>query len=102
MEKFDDMRVQEGENIAQYFSRIKDVVNAIRGAIGKIDDETILRKVLRTLFPIYAIRVSAMQELRCIPGNDLTLEGQVDRLSSFELSNFDNYKPENILIFFQS
>ena len=28
--KFDDMRMHEGDNIAQYCSRIKDVVNAIR------------------------------------------------------------------------
>lgn len=29
--KFDDMRVQEGETIFQYCTRIKDIVNAIRG-----------------------------------------------------------------------
>ena len=28
--------------------------------------------------------------------NDLTLEGLVGRLTTFELSNFDNYKPKNI------
>ena len=27
--KFDDMRMEEGENIAKYCSRVKDVVNAI-------------------------------------------------------------------------
>ena len=58
--KFDDMRMQEGENISQYCSRIKDVVNAIRGATGKIDDEIILRNFLRALLPIYAIRVSTI------------------------------------------
>ena len=52
--------------------------------------------MLRTLLPIYAIRVSTIQELRCIPGNDLSLEGLVGRLTAFELTNFDNYKPENI------
>ncbi|WP_233354917.1 retrotransposon gag domain-containing protein, partial [Vibrio cholerae] len=61
--KFDDMRLEEAQNVAQYFSRIKDVVNAIRGATGKIDDDTILRKLLRTLLPIYAIRFSVIQEL---------------------------------------
>lgn len=81
--KFDDMRMQEGENIAQYFSRIKDVVNAIRGATGKIDDDILLRKFLRTLLPIYAIRVYAIQELRCMSVNDLTLEGLVGRLTNF-------------------
>ena len=55
-----------------------------------------MSKVLRTLLPIYAIRVSTIQELRCIPGNDLSLEGLVGRFTTFELSNFDNYKLENI------
>ena len=32
--KFDDMRMEEGENIAQYVARIKEVVSAIKGAIG--------------------------------------------------------------------
>ena len=48
------------------------------------------------MLPIYAIRVSTIQELRCIARNDLTLEGLVGRVTAFELSNFDNYKPENI------
>ena len=36
--KFDDMRMLESENISQYCTRIKDVVNAIRGSLGIIDD----------------------------------------------------------------
>ena len=63
---FDEMRMEEGENIAQYASRIKEVVSEIRSANGVLDEETINRKVLRTLLPIYAIRVYAMQELCCI------------------------------------
>lgn len=90
------MKMEEGENVAQYVARIKEVVIAIKGAISKIDDDTMLSKVLRTLLPIYIIRVSTIQELRCISGNDLTLEGLVGRLTTFELSNFDNYKLENI------
>ena len=77
---FDEMRMEEGENIAQYVARVKDVVNAIRGATSKIHDDTILRNVLRTLLPIYAIRFFVIQELRCIHGNDLSLEGLVVRL----------------------
>ena len=56
---FDDMRMEEGGNIAQYVARIK-VVNAIRGAIGNIDDETILRNFLRTYLLVYAIRFSTI------------------------------------------
>ena len=33
--------MEEGENITQYVARIKEVVNAIRGANGKLDDDTV-------------------------------------------------------------
>ena len=62
---FDDMRMEVGDNISQYVARIKEVVSAIKGATGQIDDDTMLRKVLRKLLPIYAIRVSTIQELKC-------------------------------------
>ena len=62
------MKMEEGETIAQCVARIKEVVSAIRGADGKIDDDIVLSKVLRTLLHVYAIRVYAIQELRCIPG----------------------------------
>ena len=32
--KFDEMKMEEGETIAQYVARIKEVVSAIRGADG--------------------------------------------------------------------
>ena len=48
-------------------------------------------KVLRTLLPIYAIRVSTIQEMRCT--NDVTLDTLVGRLIAFDLDNFDNYSP---------
>ena len=88
--------MEGGENIFQYVTRIKEVVSAIRGATSQIEDDIVLNKVLRTILPIYAIRVFAIQELRCIPGNNLTLEGLVGRLTTFELSNFDNYKLESL------
>ena len=94
--KFDGMRMEEGENIAQYVARIKEFSSAIKGATSQIDDDTMLRKVLRSLLSIYAIRVFAIQELRCILGNNITLEGLVGRLTTFELSNYDNYKPKSL------
>lgn len=39
-----------------------------------------IRKVLKNLLPIYAIRFFAIQEKRCTLGNDLTLQGVIDRL----------------------
>ena len=93
--------MQEGENFAQDYCRIKDVVNERRGATSKIDDETILRKFLRTLLHIYVIKVSTIQELRCIPCSNPTLEGLVGRLTTFELSYFDNFKSNNVKFSFK-
>ena len=33
------MRMEEGENIAQYVAKIKEFVSAIRGATSHIDDD---------------------------------------------------------------
>ena len=54
------MKIEECENISQYIARIKEVVSAIKGATGHIKDENVLRKFLRTLLPMYAIRVSTI------------------------------------------
>lgn len=94
--KFDEMRITEGENMVQYCTTIKEVVNVIRGAKGKIEDEIIISKVLITLLHIYVIRVFAIQELRCTPSNVITLEGVIGRIITFEMSNFDNYTPNTI------
>ena len=52
-------------------------------------------KVLKTLLPIYAIRVSSIQDIRCDPKNNITLDALVGRLTTFELDNFDNYVPNS-------
>ena len=72
--KFDDMKMEEGKNATQYGARMK-VVSAIRSLGGQLQEETVSSKYLRTLLPIYAIRVSAIQELRCVQGSTLTFEG---------------------------
>lgn len=89
--KFDEMKMQEGGNIAQYCGRTKEVVNAIRGANGIIDEENIIGKVLRTLRPIYAIKILAIQESRCNSANALTLEGLIGKPTTFQVSNYDKF-----------
>ena len=80
--KFDDMKMEVDENVAQYASRIKEVVSAIRCLSGQLDEDIVNSKFLRTLLPIYAIRVSAIQELRCVPRNNLSLDRKSTRLNS--------------------
>ena len=93
--QFDQMRMREDENIAKYVERIKASVSAIKAFGGKIEEETVISKVLRTLLLVYAIRVSAIQERRCEENHDITLDSIVGRLTTFELDNFDNYVPSS-------
>lgn len=94
--QFDQMKMKENESIAQYSERIKASVSAIRAPSGKIDDVMVVSKVFRTLHPVYAINVLAIQEMRCDPKNDITLDALVGMLTIFELDKFDNYIPNSI------
>ena len=78
--------------------RIKASVSAIKASGGDIKEETFVSKVLKTLLPIYAIRVSSIQEMRFDPNKKLTLDALVGRLIDFELDNFDNYAPSSKVI----
>ena len=48
--KFDEMKMEESENIAQYVARIKEVVSAIRGADWLIDDDMYWVKFLEYFY----------------------------------------------------
>ena len=48
------------ENVAKYVERIKASVSAINAVGGDIQEIIVVRKVLKTLLPIYAIRMSAI------------------------------------------
>ena len=87
--------MREDENIAKYVEIIKASVSAIRAFGGLIDEKIVVSKVLRTLLPIYATRVSIIQEPRCDPNYTTTLDSLVGRLTAFELDNFDNYVPSS-------
>ncbi|GLJ22783.1 hypothetical protein SUGI_0429240 [Cryptomeria japonica] len=88
--KLESMRMNEGENITQYSTRLKEIVNQIKGAGGTIEEKDITSKLLRTLLPAYAIQVSTINELRSLPNMPVSLDATIGKLHTFELSNFDN------------
>ena len=87
--------MREDENIAKYVERIKSCVSVIKSFGGTIEDVIVVSKVLRTFLPIYIIRVSDIQGMRCDPNNNITLDALVGRLTTFELDNYDNYIPSS-------
>lgn len=88
--QLESMRMNEGENIIQYSTRLKETVNQIKGAGGTIEEKDVTSKLLRTLLPAYAIRVFAINELRFVPNMPVSLDATIGKLHAFELSNFDN------------
>jgi hypothetical protein len=52
------------EDIATYFLRVDEVVNAIRGLGEEIDESLVVQKVLRSLLLKYDAKVSAIEETR--------------------------------------
>lgn len=87
--KFEDMQMVEGETIPQYRIRIKIVVRDIKSAGGKMEDSTVVSKVLRSLLLVYAIRVAAIQELRSIDKTKVSLDSIIAQLTAYELNSFD-------------
>ena len=87
------MKMREDENIAKYVKKIKASASAIKASEGKIEDETVISKVIIILLLIYAIRVFAIQERRCKENHNINLDAIVRRLTIFEIDNFDNYVP---------
>lgn len=57
---------------------------------------------MRALLPICAIRFFSIQEPRYTTGNNLTLKGLIGRITTFELSNFDNFNPGKLDIAFSA
>lgn len=88
--KFEDMRMVEGETIQQYGVRIKSIFGDIKSTGGKIDDATIVNKFLRSLLPVYAIRVAAIQELRSIDKTKVSLDSIIAKLTAYELNSYDD------------
>ena len=54
--------MKEEENIGEYLVRVDEVVNAIRGLGGKLEEREVVDKVLRTLPMKYDSKVSTFEE----------------------------------------
>lgn len=83
------MWMAEGEKIQQYGQRIKEIVREIKSVGGTVEDTIVVSKVLRTLLPVYAIRVAAIHKLKFIDKKKVTLDSIIGKLTAFELNSFD-------------
>jgi hypothetical protein len=60
--KFEQLKMKEDENIASYFLRVDEIVNAIKGLGEEMKETIIVQKVLRSLPMRYDLNISSLEE----------------------------------------
>lgn len=81
--QFEGLKMKEEENIFEYFERINELVNAIRGLGETVVDSEIVDKVIRTLPMAYNPKVSTLEDRENII--KLTLDELYGILIAYEL-----------------
>ena len=59
--QFEGLKIKDEENIFEYFERVDNIVNVIRGLGVEVRDNEIVEKILRTLPMLYNPKVSALE-----------------------------------------
>ncbi|CAM8929196.1 unnamed protein product [Rhodiola kirilowii] len=83
--KFEEMKMKESETIAEYNTRVLELSNEA-SALGKpIDEERLASKVLRSLPPRFAMKVTAIEEMHDI--SKLKLDELIGSLRTYEINH---------------
>jgi hypothetical protein len=59
--QFENLKMKEEENIAEYFHRVEEVVNSIRAIGEEITDKPIVKKIIRSLPMTYDANFSSIE-----------------------------------------
>ncbi|CAM8877510.1 unnamed protein product [Rhodiola kirilowii] len=82
--KFEEMKMKEDENISEYNTRVLELSNEA-SALGKpIDEERLASKILRSLPPRFAMKVTAIEEMHDI--TKLKLDELMGSLRTYEIN----------------
>ncbi|CAM8900001.1 unnamed protein product [Rhodiola kirilowii] len=82
--KFEEMKMKEDENISEYNSRVLELSNEA-STLGKpIDEERLDSKILRSLPPRFAMKVTAIEEMHDI--TKLKLDELMGSLRTYEIN----------------
>ncbi|CAM8994918.1 unnamed protein product [Rhodiola kirilowii] len=83
--RFEEMKMKESETITEYNTRVLELSNEA-SALGKpIDEERLASKVLRSLPPRFAIKVTAIEEMHDI--TKLKLDELMGSLRTYEINH---------------
>ncbi|CAM8876573.1 unnamed protein product [Rhodiola kirilowii] len=83
--RFEEMKMKESESITEYNTKILELSNEA-SALGKpIDEERLVSKVLRSLPPRFAMKVTAIEEMHDI--TKLKLDELMGSLRTYEINH---------------
>lgn len=74
------------ENIHSYMAKVNELILGIRYAGGKIEEEKIIAKVLRSLPPAYKNKVVSFDDIQSV--TIVTRDLLVGKLAAFEPNKF--------------
>ena len=77
------VKMKDEENISEYFERIDNLVNTIKGFGVELPDDELVEKVLRTLPKAYNPKVSSLEDRENL--EELTMEELYGILTTYEL-----------------
>ncbi|CAM8943940.1 unnamed protein product [Rhodiola kirilowii] len=83
--KFEEMKIKESETITEYNTRVLELSNEA-SALGKpIEEERLANKVLRSLSPRFAMKVTTIEEMHDI--TKLKLDELMGSLRTYEINH---------------
>jgi hypothetical protein len=81
--QYEGLKMKDEENISEYFERVDNIVNAIRGLGVEVSDNELVEKILRTLPMLYNPKVSTLEDRENL--DQLTMDELYGILIAYEL-----------------
>jgi hypothetical protein len=81
--KFEQLKMKEDENIASYFLRVDEEINAIKVLVEEMKETIIFQKVLRYLPMIYDSNISSLEERKSL--DTLSMDELHGILTTYEM-----------------
>jgi hypothetical protein len=81
--QYEGLKMKDEENISEYFERVDNIVNEIRGFRVEVSDNELVEKVLRTLPILYNSKVSSLEDRENL--DKLTMDELYGILTTYEL-----------------
>ncbi|XP_059070585.1 uncharacterized protein LOC131860219 [Cryptomeria japonica] len=85
--KYESLKMKEDEDIAAYFLRVDEIVNAITSLGEEVEDTLLVQKLLRTLTMKFDPKVSAIEEMKDL--KTLTKDELFGILTAYEMRRED-------------